>query len=387
MAPDQSNGYIEFTDQQRTRVVSRGGSDDAASATSSIGNTQAFTKKKEGLFDGLSIAQIIAGAAAAATSMVLSSKIGIAGSVIGAAVSSVVTVVSSQLYRRFLTASAEKIKQTPLGNQMAHTTLHEKANQTDARGAKASTSASDATMRYAAQAEAYASSATTPATTEKLSETGKDSAASSDTSYAGTRVAPEYLQQRAKAERSSTQRKVVGFSIVIAVVAVIVCAVVILVGTAGEGLGERTTLFSNTPTITEDSSTAANDAGTGTDSSSSQTRDAASAADSSSGQTSDSEQSSTTADSTSGNQNSTANSGASTGAGTSTGTSGNATQSPTTSNGNSSSTSSGNDAASGDSSGDSSGAASDDSSATQPATGDTTQDADAASATGALLLP
>ena len=52
----------------------------------------------------------MAGAAAAATSVVLASKIGIAGSVIGAAVSSVVTVVSSQIYRHFITTGAEKLK-------------------------------------------------------------------------------------------------------------------------------------------------------------------------------------------------------------------------------------------------------------------------------------
>lgn len=57
-----------------------------------IGATQPIALRK-GLLDGISVAQIIAAAAAAVTSMLLSSKIGIAGSVIGAAVSSVVTVV------------------------------------------------------------------------------------------------------------------------------------------------------------------------------------------------------------------------------------------------------------------------------------------------------
>ena len=44
-----------------------------------------------GLLEGLSVPQVAAGALAAVTSMLLSSKIGIAGSVIGVAVGSVVS--------------------------------------------------------------------------------------------------------------------------------------------------------------------------------------------------------------------------------------------------------------------------------------------------------
>ena len=75
----------------------------------SIGNTQ-LIPRKQGLFDGLSAAQIIAAAAAAATAhgalfahwhRRLGDRRG---------VSSVVTVVSSQLYRNFLDAGARKLK-------------------------------------------------------------------------------------------------------------------------------------------------------------------------------------------------------------------------------------------------------------------------------------
>ena len=62
------------------------------------------------LFDDLSIAQLLAGALAAVTSMLLASRIGIAGSLIGAAVGSIVSAVASQVYKKFLSASAEKIK-------------------------------------------------------------------------------------------------------------------------------------------------------------------------------------------------------------------------------------------------------------------------------------
>ncbi len=57
-----------------------------------IGSTQPISVRR-GLFDGISVAQVIAASAAAATSMLLASRIGIAGSVIGAAVSTKVTVI------------------------------------------------------------------------------------------------------------------------------------------------------------------------------------------------------------------------------------------------------------------------------------------------------
>ena len=63
----------------------------------------------KGLFEGLSVSQVTAGALAAVTSMLLSAQIGIAGSVIGV-VGSVVSTVSSQLYKKFLAGSAEKLR-------------------------------------------------------------------------------------------------------------------------------------------------------------------------------------------------------------------------------------------------------------------------------------
>lgn len=64
----------------------------------------------KGLFEGLSVSQVTAGALAAVTSMLLSAQIGIAGSVIGVAVGSVVSTVSSQLYKKFLAGSAEELR-------------------------------------------------------------------------------------------------------------------------------------------------------------------------------------------------------------------------------------------------------------------------------------
>lgn len=199
--PDPDDG---FTDRQRTRVYRRA----APSEPASIGNTQ-IMQKEEGLFDGITLPQVIAGAAAAATSVLLASKIGIGGSVIGAAVSSVVTVVSSQLYRKFLTAGARKLKQ---GKDLLGTSH-----------SGAGASSGNRIDNAAEVGRAY----------------GIDSGASAANGAWHARVAPASLQARAMAERAATQRKVVGFSVLIAVVAVIACVVTILLSTAGEGIGTR----------------------------------------------------------------------------------------------------------------------------------------------------
>ena len=195
----------KYTDAPRTRVMTPASLNNGVHENHSIGQTMAIAPKK-GLFDDISIPQIIAGAAAAATSVALASKIGIAGSVIGAAVSSVVTVVSSQVYRHFISASAEAIKGThaavdyPAG---AYQPVEPNANE-HLGGA---------------------------ATTQEMRQiAGRATTA---------RVAPNSLRAKAAAERSQTQKKVIIFSVAIAIVAVIACTGAILITTAGEGLGAR----------------------------------------------------------------------------------------------------------------------------------------------------
>lgn len=59
---------------------------------------------------GLSFSQLLAGALAAVTSFLLSSKIGIAGSVIGVAVASIVSTAASQIYQNVIDASSKKLQ-------------------------------------------------------------------------------------------------------------------------------------------------------------------------------------------------------------------------------------------------------------------------------------
>ncbi|MDD6398732.1 MAG: hypothetical protein PUF94_01365 [Collinsella sp.] len=195
----------KYTDAPRTRVMTPAALNNGVHENHSIGQTMAIAPKK-GLFDDISIPQIIAGAAAAATSVALASKIGITGSVIGAAVSSVITVVSSQVYRHFISASAEALKGT-------HAAVDYPAG---------------AYEPVDLNAEEHLGGAAT--TQEMRQVAGRATTA---------RVAPNSLRAKAAAERSQTQKKVIVFSIAIAIVAVIACAGAILITTAGEGLGER----------------------------------------------------------------------------------------------------------------------------------------------------
>ena len=224
----------KYTDAPRTRVMTPAALNNGVHENHSIGQTMAIAPKK-GLFDDISIPQIIAGAAAAATSVALASKIGIAGSVIGAAVSSVITVVSSQVYRHFISASAEVIKGThaavdyPAG---AYENVEPNAN------------------------EHLGGAATT------------------------ARVAPNSLRAKAAAERSQTQKKVIIFSVAIAIVAVIACAGAILITTAGEGLGARPDPILSSRTTENDAN--GNDQSQDQQARSGETQDSSTSADSSS---------------------------------------------------------------------------------------------------------
>lgn len=186
-----NNAQERYTETRRTRVYQR-------EQEQFIGQTQAIAPKEK-LLEGLSIPQVIAGAAAAATSVALASHIGIAGSVIGAAVSSIVTVLSSQVYRHFLSAGAAKLKHEP-----------ERPGPSSAYVSGYGYSERAAQGYYDRQPARY-----------------------------GARIAPTKLQARAAAERAATQRKVVMFSVGTAVLAVALSVTIILALTEGKGLGER----------------------------------------------------------------------------------------------------------------------------------------------------
>ena len=211
-----ANDFPTYTDMKRTRVIERDSVYTRPRENASIGSTQPIAKK-EGLFDGISIGQIAASAAAAATSMLLASKIGIAGSVIGAAVSSAVTIVATQLYRRALSAGARKLQNATFD------AVHKPAG--------AYGTPEPAQMKaHTPYAQAY-------------------------TSARSARVAPTKLQARAAAQRAGTQRKVIITSIIIAALSLALVSGAIMLATAGEGLGTRPNPIFTQSTASTDAST------------------------------------------------------------------------------------------------------------------------------------
>lgn len=67
-------------------------------------------------FQGLSLSSIVAGALAAVTSFLLAAKIGIAGSVIGAAASYIVSTVATNIYKNAIIASRDKLQSVGEGS-------------------------------------------------------------------------------------------------------------------------------------------------------------------------------------------------------------------------------------------------------------------------------
>ena len=273
----------EYTDAPRTRVITPAALNNGVHENHSIGQTVAIAPKKR-LFEDLSIPQVIAGAAAAATSVALVSKIGVVGSVIGAALSSVITVVSSQVYRHFISAGAEAIKST-------HTS------------------------------DDYPAGAYAPVDAEGQLGGAANAAGAPTTA----RIAPDELRAKAAAERGRTQKKVIVFSIAIAVAAVALTAGAILVTTAGEGLGERpeTILSSRSDKDSADDDTAqqtntqnapaqdsSSQAATG------QTTDSSTGGTASSGTSTDQSSTSSSSDSSNSSQTDSSNQGTSTDTGT-----------------------------------------------------------------------
>lgn len=155
--------------------------------------------KKSGLLSDLSVPQVAAGALAAVTSMLLTNQIGIAGSVIGVAVGSVVSTVASSVYKRMVATGASTIKEKI-------------STSDDEQGVTRPLDVHEGTV-----------------------------------DASGARIAPEELRQRVHAQQAArTHKKVAVGVIVVAVVAALIgvalSAGFVSLATAGQGLGTKTSL-------------------------------------------------------------------------------------------------------------------------------------------------
>lgn len=186
-------------------------------------------------FKGLSVTQLSAGALAAVTSFLLSAKIGIAGSVIGVAVGSIVSAVASQIYQNVLKASSEKLQNA--------VPFHATDGADGADGAEGETavSADDATTRLDAIAESaaepVAATQTMPATGRVVrgsaSASRRDGVSSGVTEVGRNRSGVN--RQRGSATSAKAKRVAILVAIGSALVAVAVTAGIILAVTQGQG--------------------------------------------------------------------------------------------------------------------------------------------------------
>lgn len=196
----------------------------APSAVLTAAKPQGFLRS---LFDDLSIAQVIAGALAAATVFLLSSVIGVAGSLIGAAIGSVISAVSSQVYKKALSASADKLR------DVGPTSLIDSVDASSIKKEEeVSTSSEDETTFIPARMN----------TTEKSAAAHVMSA--NDLRYTAPNDNGEDPALRRAHERrnrkAKVQRQVLVVSVVSSLIAIVICAGIITFATQGEGIGTKT---------------------------------------------------------------------------------------------------------------------------------------------------
>ena len=208
--------------------------------------------KKESLFEGLSVAQLSAGALAAVTSMLLASRIGIAGSVIGVAIASVVSAVATHVYRRVFEASAEKIRTIGTSDDAMRAPVVNDGQM--AVAANASTVTMRATTRNntlidgvgkkgLASVEIPADAAgtvTADQTRAALARYSRKHVTASGVRAVGCTVPREDMSAVGSvSSQRKTRAAAIAVSVVAALVAVAISALVIDVVTAGQGVGAK----------------------------------------------------------------------------------------------------------------------------------------------------
>lgn len=193
------------------------------------------------LFDDLSIAQVIAGALAAATVFFLSSTIGWAGSLIGAAIGSVVSAISSQVYKKMLSASADKIRdKTPA-------TYFGATGDAEQDEGEQSTIGQETKDRSGHESETQVLSASDADKTMVLPVPEVTPATlvmdANDVRYRVQQPNdddPALCRAQARRNRKARyQRRVLIVSIVSALIAIAISSLVIVFATAGEGIGSK----------------------------------------------------------------------------------------------------------------------------------------------------
>ena len=221
------------------------------------------TMSVKGLFEGLSAAQLTAGALAAVTSMLLSARIGIAGSVIGVAVGSIVSTVASQVYKRFLEQSASKLRDLREGDDEGEVGGAGEMPEAPGNGAPAGQlrtrerlAAQDVSVGAGAQGAGEGASfpqvAAAPARAEHPARRATSTPHLGDASLAQDVTAQHVREKRAHDKR--VQRSVIVVSVVSALAAVAVTAGFVVLTTQGQGLGAKPATIEQVVSSSQDAS-------------------------------------------------------------------------------------------------------------------------------------
>lgn len=186
---------------------------------------------KAGLFDGISKAQVLAGALASVTSMLLSSKIGIAGSVIGVAVGSVVSTVASTVYKNILNNSANALKNASVFGGSEHDGADAAYIGSDEYSGHAlDKTIIDNPLKSYLDSQDGTASTPTGSFDENVIDNGN-----------ALRIAPdELIKKNAERHKRQLRNRLIIFSIVVSLIAVAVTAILISAFTGGEGIGQKT---------------------------------------------------------------------------------------------------------------------------------------------------
>ena len=195
-------------------------------------------------FHDISWAQIVAGALAAMTSFWLAAKIGVAGSIIGVAIGSIVSAVASQIYKNVLEASGQKLQESVGGS----------ADQDDddsRTGSNADSAADGQTTTLPAQGKGHPNNSSNIAdgstqvmapvdgSTQVMPTVGDEESAAKTgrtiSSSNGPRTHTASIAATSKKKLDQRRRNVIIVSVVSALVAVLLSALAINALTKGEG--------------------------------------------------------------------------------------------------------------------------------------------------------
>ena len=185
-------------------------------------------------FHDISWAQIVAGALAAMTSFWLAAKIGVAGSIIGVAIGSIVSAVASQIYKNVLEASGQKLQESVVGGS----DQDDDDSRTDS---DADSGADGQTTTLPAQGKGHSdkSSDAADGSTQVMPPVDEEKSAAKTgrtiSSSNGPRTHAASMTANSRKKLDQRRRNVIIVSVVSALVAVVLSALAINALTKGEG--------------------------------------------------------------------------------------------------------------------------------------------------------